>query len=80
MLEQDETIALLLTDLQLPGSLDGVALARAARRLRPDLPIVFMSGRPEGLNDFGDPAKDAMLPKPYLPSQVTAVVKRLLGL
>jgi CheY-like chemotaxis protein len=37
-------LALLLTDINLPGA-DGFALARAARRLRPKLPVVYASGR-----------------------------------
>lgn len=37
-------IALLLTDINLPGA-DGFALARAARVLRPDLPVIYASGR-----------------------------------
>jgi CheY-like chemotaxis protein len=35
---------LLLTDINLPGA-DGFALACAARRLRPGLPVVYASGR-----------------------------------
>jgi CheY-like chemotaxis protein len=39
-------LALLLTDLSMPG-MDGIGLARECRRLRPQLPIVFCTG-------FGD--------------------------
>jgi CheY-like chemotaxis protein len=39
-------LSLLLTDLSMPG-MDGLTLAREARRLRPALPIVFCTG-------FGD--------------------------
>lgn len=39
-----DDIALLLTDINLPGA-DGFALARAARRLRPRLPVIYASGR-----------------------------------
>ncbi|SFK37553.1 response regulator [Falsiroseomonas stagni] len=44
MLARHPEIALLLTDINLPGA-DGFALARAARVLRPDLPVVYASGR-----------------------------------
>ena len=37
LLGEDDTIELLLTDVQLPGTLDGIALARAARRHRPGI-------------------------------------------
>src|SRR3954470_16789747 len=35
---------ILLTDINLPGSIDGAALARIARELRPNLPVVYASG------------------------------------
>ena len=37
-------IALLFTDMVMPGGLDGRALAEAAHRLRPDLRVLFTSG------------------------------------
>jgi len=78
-LEKDDAIELILTDLHLPGALDGLGLARAARRRQPDLPIVFMTGRPDQLAGFTLSDRDARIAKPYLPSQVTAAVRRLLG-
>lgn len=44
MVAEHEDLAALLTDINLPGA-DGFALARAARRLRPNLPVVYASGR-----------------------------------
>ena len=35
---------ILLTDINLAGSIDGAALARLARELRPNLPVVYASG------------------------------------
>jgi CheY-like chemotaxis protein len=42
-LMQQRPFALLLTDLQMPG-MDGLELARKARRLVPNLPIVLCTG------------------------------------
>lgn len=39
-----DDLDVMLTDINLPGA-DGFALARAARRLRPRLPVVYASGR-----------------------------------
>ena len=38
----DRRIGLLLTDIRLPGDLDGIALARAVRRRRPDVKIMLL--------------------------------------
>jgi excisionase family DNA binding protein len=38
------TYDLLITDLKMPGVVDGLAVIREARRYRPDLPIVIITG------------------------------------
>ena len=43
-LEKDQDIALVLTDVVMPGGIDGFELARRVRAMRPALPIVYMSG------------------------------------
>lgn len=75
---QDDGIELLITDIQLPGTLDGIGLARAARRRTPGLPVIFMTGRAEDANEARS-ANDAFVPKPYLPSEICAVARRLIG-
>jgi CheY-like chemotaxis protein len=57
-------IAVLLTDINLPGA-DGFALAHAARVLRPQLPVVYASGRyREAVPDRALPDA-AFLAKPF---------------
>jgi len=64
-LADEASIDLLFTDLYLPGSMDGAALARRAREMRPDLPVIYTSGRQQMI-DHLDPVEGAMfLPKPY---------------
>jgi PAS domain S-box-containing protein len=43
-LEKIPLIDLLLTDVKMPGGMDGVELARQARRRRPSLPVLYASG------------------------------------
>ena len=59
ILEQDDSIDLLLSDVVLPGGKNGIELAQDAVRLRPGLSVVLVSGYPErilekaGLTDAG---------------------------
>jgi signal transduction histidine kinase len=47
MLEANDRIDLLITDVGLPGGLNGRQVAEAARRIRPDLKILFITGYAE---------------------------------
>lgn len=46
LLTEDE-FAVLLTDITMPGQINGLGLAEHAREIHPGLPIVFMSGADE---------------------------------
>jgi len=72
-------VDLLMTDLQLPGTLDGLDLAAAVRRHHPELPIIFTTGQPDRMGAWTTGAADLFIPKPYRPSQVCAAARRLIG-
>ena len=76
ILAGDPAVGLLLTDMQLPGTLDGRTLAIAARAGRPDLPVIFTSGRPD--TQVQGP-RELFIAKPYLPSDILAAVRRMTG-
>jgi len=77
MLEHGLLPHALVSDIAMPG-LDGLALARAARSRRPDLPILLVSGYAEAALGT-DMAADgiAFLPKPYRPAQLVEAVAAL---
>jgi len=50
MLKSDESVDALFSDVVMPGGMDGLALAREARRLRPKLPILLASGYSDALS------------------------------
>ena len=68
-----------MTDIQLPGSLDGHALADRVRALRPDLPVIFMTGRPDAMGPAIPGRRELFVAKPYLPSEICAAARRLLA-
>ena len=77
LLDGDGEIAVLLTDIQLPGTMDGRALVKHARQGRPDLPVIFMTGRPDTIA-AQDGAREVFVAKPYLPSEICLAIKRML--
>lgn len=73
-------IDLLLTDVQMPGGCDGVAVAHAARARYPLLPVVFATGRPDTIGRFGALGpREIVLTKPFSPRQLLAAIRNLLG-
>ena len=69
-------VALLFTDIRLDGSLNGTALARLARRHRPDVVVIATSGadEPRGLD-----SDVTFVRKPYAPEEVVALVNERLN-
>jgi two-component system cell cycle sensor histidine kinase/response regulator CckA len=58
-------VDILFTDVILTGGMDGATLARRARELWPDLPVIYTSGRQTVIQGL-DPVEGAMfVPKPY---------------
>jgi CheY-like chemotaxis protein len=66
ILENRTDIAVVFTDIQMPGSLDGLRLAAAVRNRWPPIKIVATSGQVK----LDAPEGGRFLPKPYRPDQV----------
>jgi CheY-like chemotaxis protein len=71
ILEARRDITVVFTDIQMPGSMDGLKLARAVRGRWPPIKIVATSGR-ISVDATDLPEGGRFLPKPYSPMQVTA--------
>jgi CheY-like chemotaxis protein len=76
-LQDNPPLDLLLTDIQLPGGMNGRDIAVAARERNENIPVIFMTGRPDGTSPALTPGYDVVISKPYLPSDVCAVARRL---
>jgi CheY-like chemotaxis protein len=75
----DLRIDLLFTDVVMPGLLDGIDLAHAARGLRPGLEVLFASGFPTLVRDHADKElRDQVLRKPYRPAELCGAIRGLL--
>ncbi|MGR3793157.1 ATP-binding protein [Vannielia sp. SX4] len=80
-LEEPEAFDVVLTDIVMPGALQGTGLARALRARRPDLPIVFLSGYASEATVHGNGlhADDIRLMKPVPRDELLAAVERAMA-
>ena len=67
-------VDILFTDINLAGGMDGTMLARRARELLPDLPVVYASGRANILDPQVRVPGSIFVPKPYVPSLIGRVL------
>ena len=69
----------LVTDIGLRGRFNGWEVARRAREINPDFPVVYMSGQhAEEWASKGVP-NSIMLAKPFAPAQLVTAVSQLLN-
>jgi CheY-like chemotaxis protein len=77
ILEACPNIHVVFTDIQMPGSMDGLKLARFVRSRWPPIKIVATSGFVKiGTDDL--PEGSRFLPKPYRPEQIVATLRELI--
>ncbi len=76
MLERNSDIRLLLTDIDMPGSMNGLKLAAAVRERWPPVMIIATSGHFK--IKAGDLPEDArFIPKPYQPAHIISAIREL---
>lgn len=69
-------VDLIFSDIQMPGSIDGLQLARHVHATYPAIPVILTSGniKPAGLD-----ATEKFIAKPYGIGRVVAQVAQMLG-
>jgi PAS domain S-box-containing protein len=72
-------IDLMLTDLIMPGGMNGVELAHAAVALRPGLPVILTSGYTGETLGAATEAPWPLLTKPYPAEALAAVIDAVMG-
>ncbi len=81
IVESGTTVDLLVTDVGLPGGMNGRQLADAARRIRPALPVLFITGYAEAtvLGDRDLAPGMRVLTKPFAMESLAGRVRDLLA-
>ncbi|MCD0256936.1 PAS domain-containing protein [Xanthomonas melonis] len=81
ILQSGARIDLLISDVGLPGGMNGRQMADASRAHRPDLKVLFITGFAESalLDDHHLEPRMAVLTKPFSVSVLTARVKELIA-
>ena len=69
----------LFTDINLPGDMDGSLLAFAARRMQPNLPVVYASAAWDALNNIRTVPGSVFVPKPYSPRKICSLLIRMIA-
>jgi CheY-like chemotaxis protein len=78
LLEANPDIQLIFTDVDMPGSMDGVKLAHYVRKRWPPVKIIVTSGHPH-VTAEQLPNGSLFLSKPYHPEQVRQQIQLLLN-
>lgn len=78
LLDRPDHVALIVTDINMPG-LNGIDMARAVRRNKPDLPILFASARGDLLGASDLPRPHEILAKPFRLDELVRRVQDLLS-
>ena len=76
IIEADPDIHIVFTDVQMPGTMDGLRLARFIRDRWPPIKIVATSGRLR-VAEEDLPKGSIFVPKPYSPEQIIRTFRQL---
>jgi CheY-like chemotaxis protein len=77
LLEEHSDIALVFTDINMPGPMDGLTLVERIHKLWPRIALIVTSGR-ERLQDRQLPDHGSFLAKPYRANQLLDLVHKKL--
>jgi CheY-like chemotaxis protein len=78
ILESRSDIALLFTDIQMPGRMDGLALAHVVHERWPPIKIILVSGQLK-LASIEIPADSHFFGKPLAASEMIAEMRNMIG-
>ena len=74
ILEARKDIRIVLTDIDMPGSMDGLKLAHAIRKRWPPIELILTSGHFH-LTDDDMPERGRFFPKPYRDQEIVSALQ-----
>ena len=78
VLEERDDIRAVFTNVQMPGSMDGIGLVRIVRERWPAVAALVTSGKTSMME--GDlPSEVPFIPKPYMAAQIDAALRELIA-
>lgn len=77
ILKQRNDIRLIFTDVQMPGSMDGIKLAHFVRSRWPPIKIIATSGYPK-IKEQDLPEGSRFLTKPYAAADLASAINQLI--
>ncbi len=78
ILELRSDIALLFTDIQMPGSMDGLMLAHSVHKRWPPIKIILVSGKLK-LSDIDTPPDSRFFDKPLDSEKMVSEIQDMIG-
>ena len=78
LLELHKEIRLIVTDVDMPGSMDGLKLAHYVRGRWPPVKIIVTSGHVK-VTEESLPVGALFMPKPYDPAEITHKVREMIA-
>lgn len=78
ILESRSDISLLFSDIQMPGSMDGLTLAHAVHERWPEIKIILVSGQVK-LSDADRPVDSRFFGKPLVVKQMIGELQEMIG-
>ena len=78
ILESRSDIALLFTDIQMPGSMDGLMLAHAVHKRWPPIKIILVSGKLK-LSPSDTPPNSRFFDKPLDSKEMISEIQDMIG-
>ncbi len=72
-------VDVLFSDIELPGAMDGFALAQWTRANRPGMEVILTGSVPRAVDSAADLCEEGPVPKPYESQVVHDRIRRLLA-